>query len=60
MGFNSVFKGLRVKKRPDTAHDTADHYVTNHAQKEAGTSKLATDSIEGELGKYILLMEEKF
>jgi len=32
---------LNVKKRPDTAHNTTDHYVTNSAQKQAGTSKLA-------------------
>ena len=49
-----------LKKRPDTAHNTTDDYVTNHAQKQAGISKLASRFYRGGLGKYILLIEEKF
>jgi len=36
-----------LKKRSDTAHNTTDDYVTNHAQKQAGTSNLANRFYRG-------------
>ena len=40
-----------LKKRPDTAHNTTDLYVTSYAQKQAGTSKLASRFYRGWAGE---------